>query len=157
MTRIYRPAIWIVTTLVATGAAVAACDTPAPTDAVQSTTVRLIPDVPAISSQGGDVVVVVQLATTDDVSSHFTTVVQAYGGSLTPLPGGVLCPVPSADAGLALGVQGPELSAAATIPAADFRKTDNQVDTFVSAITLGVPAGSTDVLLVAAAYKSDTD
>jgi hypothetical protein len=89
-----------------------ACDTPPPTYSVQSTILQLIPDTPAVSSAGGDVVVVVELSGDVDASASSTmTVVQAFGASLTPLPGGSLCAPP--DAGAIPGAQGPSQVAAA--------------------------------------------
>jgi hypothetical protein len=137
--------------LLASSLAWCACgDTPVPSYGVQSTVLRLIPDTPAISAAGGEVLVVLELnRDVDSTAGAFTTVVQSFGGSLTPLPGSTLCPAP--DAGAVPDAASP---AAASIPSAAFRANDNQVDTFESAITVAVPPGNGDVLLVAATYAS---
>lgn len=132
-----------------------ACDTAPPTYAVQSTILRLIPDVPVISSNGGAVVVVLELSRAVDASAaDFTTIVQAFGGSLSPLPGATLCA--TAEGGPTFDASAGVATATAAIPFADFRKSDNQTDTHLSAITVSVPPGADDVLLVGAAYASPT-
>jgi hypothetical protein len=135
----------LVAVLAACWVGVAACDTPVPTYAVQSATVRLIPDTPTIPSSGGDAFVVPEFAQAADAGAvKFIAVVQTFGATLSPLAGETLCLAP--DAGAIADVSRGTATAEAAIPNAEFRIADNQVNTQYSAVTVQVPPGSTDVL-----------
>lgn len=140
----------------------AGCDAPPPEYGARSMLLRLIPEQATISTAGGSVFVLSEFDS-GTINPHKTGVLTAFrvdDARVDALPGAPRCPVPtfvqspenqsdSSDSGT---VAGATAGASLALPFSAFL-TEESRNVYESGLTLEVPPGSDDVLLVAAAYE----
>ncbi|MGE6761593.1 hypothetical protein ACQKGO_26495 [Corallococcus interemptor] len=151
------------------------CDADPPVYDVQPPVLRLIADQTNVGPEGGFVFVVVELTPTDGGREPRSVFVRAEGASSLSLPGPSFCappdggteePVPadggadgSADAGTQKGPDGGVLASGPTelvFPYVAFRHNEAR-HTDETGVLVRIPAGTTDVALLAAAYDAPSD